>query len=300
MPQLHHIGNGSDVSGAPASNWLRHKDTSMLKTRVITALCLFSFLIVLLFSGYVRAFELVLTCFFALASWESFRLFGNAYPAWGALLLAPFFPLIIYAVDLSRLSVLLGLCTAIWCLRFAPTLKIGLPPIKSTANYMLSGMYSTTILVFFLGVYALYRHSPLFLLSIISIVIIADTGAYVFGKRFGKHKLAPKISPAKTWEGAIGGWLSVLVIAAISTKIPILSDTFAVKVQTRLGWFGLFAVLTLLVACSVVGDLFESRLKRRAGMKDSSNLLPGHGGVLDRIDALIPVLPLASLLDRLL
>ena len=151
--------------------------------------------------------------------------------------------------------------------------------------------------LFFVGTYELYLHSPQFLLSIIAIVIVADTGAYACGKSFGKHKLAPNISPAKTWEGAIGGWLLVLVVAAISTMVPMLDDTFAVKFQTKLGWLGLFAILTVLVACSVVGDLFESRLKRRAGMKDSSNLLPGHGGVLDRIDALIPVLPLASLLD---
>jgi phosphatidate cytidylyltransferase len=76
-----------------------------------------------------------------------------------------------------------------------------------------------------------------------------------------------------------------------------LSDTFAVKLQLRWGWPGFFTALTLLVAASIVGDLFESQLKRRAGRKDSSNLLPGHGGVLDRIDALIPALPLAVLFD---
>jgi len=97
-----------------------------------------------------------------------------------------------------------------------------------------------------------------------------------------------------------GGIFSVLVFAVIVTLIPDLQDTFMVKFQSRLGWFGLFAILTLLVSCSVVGDLFESRLKRRVGAKDSSNLLPGHGGVLDRIDALLPVLPLASLLDLLI
>ncbi|MBS1187811.1 MAG: phosphatidate cytidylyltransferase [Burkholderiaceae bacterium] len=269
----------------------------ILITRAITALVLFGALMALLFSGYPFAFEVVLTVFFALASWESFRLFGNAYPVWSALLWTPVFPLIIYTADLSRVSMFLSLCVILWCVRFAPTLKFSLPPMNGTSNKLLAGMYGAALLAFFVGVYELYLHSPLFLLSIISIVIIADTGAYAFGSTFGKHKLAPKISPSKTWEGAIGGWFSVLVVSVISTMIPALEDTFAVKFQQKLGWFGMFAILTVLVACSVVGDLFESRLKRRAGVKDSSNLLPGHGGVLDRIDALVPVLPLASLLD---
>lgn len=272
----------------------------MLIKRVITATLLFGSLLLLLFSGYPLAFEMVLTVFFALASWECFRMFGYAHPAFGALVWMPVFPMLIYMVDLSRLAWFFGLCTLLWCFRFAPALKYGLPSQNDAANHRLCGMYVATTLGFFLGVYALFKHSPLFLLSIISIVIIADVGAYTFGKAFGKHKLAPKISPSKTWEGAIGGWLSVLAAASISVAIPFFGDTFAAKFQLRLGWVGLFAILTFLVASSVVGDLFESRLKRRAGMKDSSNLLPGHGGVLDRIDALIPVLPLASLLDMLL
>jgi len=272
----------------------------MLKTRVITAVVLFGVLTLLLFSGYHLAFELFLTAFFAAASWESFRLFGNAYPFWSAAIWACAFPIIIYTTDASKLVLLLGLCVAMWFVRFAPTLKFGLPSLGTMANRLLNAMYAVAILAFFLGVYALYRHSPLFLLSIVSIVIVADIGAYAFGKNFGKRKLAPKISPSKTWEGVFGAIFSVLVFAVIVTLIPDLQDTFMVKFQSRLGWFGLFAILTLLVSCSVVGDLFESRLKRRVGAKDSSNLLPGHGGVLDRIDALLPVLPLASLLDLLI
>ena len=132
-----------------------------------------------------------------------------------------------------------------------------------------------------------------------ALVWIADIGAYAAGKAFGKRKLAPSISPGKSWEGAIGGGLAVLLIASLSVLFggAALADTFAVRVQARFGWAALFAVLVVITAASVVGDLFESQLKRRAGVKDSSKLLPGHGGVLDRIDALIPVLPLAALID---
>lgn len=272
----------------------------MLKTRVITSIILFGSLLLLLFSGYHIAFEVVLTAFFAAASWECFRLFGNAYPAWSAVLWTATFPIIIYMADFSRLIWLLALCAAMWLLRFAPTLKVGLPPLATMGNRLLMAMYSIALLAFFVSMYWLYRHSPMFLLSIVCIVFIADIGAYAFGKTFGKRKLAPKISPSKTWEGAIGGWASALVFSAVIAMMPFFQDSFMANFQFRLGWLGLLLVLTLLVASSVIGDLFESRLKRRAGVKDSSNLLPGHGGVLDRIDALLPVLPLACLLDLLI
>jgi phosphatidate cytidylyltransferase len=152
----------------------------------------------------------------------------------------------------------------------------------------------------FAAIVALYHHSPLYLLSVMVLVWIADIGAYFSGKAFGKRKLAPSISPGKSWEGAIGGASAVLLISALTVLFggAALADTFAVAVQARFGWAALAAVLVVLAAASVVGDLFESQLKRRAGVKDSSRLLPGHGGVLDRIDALVPVLPLAALIGH--
>jgi phosphatidate cytidylyltransferase len=89
----------------------------------------------------------------------------------------------------------------------------------------------------------------------------------------------------------------VLLLAGISTQLPALEGSFAAMLQVRYGWLLWVLLLTLLVAASVVGDLFESLMKRRAGVKDSSALLPGHGGVLDRIDALVPVMPLAFLIS---
>src|SRR5450830_1258717 len=170
-------------------------------------------------------------------------------------------------------------------------------PLLMAAIWTIFFAYLLFHLESFSTLLVLFKRSPLYLLSVMALVWVADIGAYFSGKAFGKHKLAPSISPGKSWEGAFGGWLAVLLIAGGSALVPQLQDTFAAQLLMRKGWLIAALLLSLVSAASVVGDLFESMLKRRAGMKDSSNLLPGHGGVLDRIDALIPVLPLAVLLD---
>ena len=125
------------------------------------------------------------------------------------------------------------------------------------------------------------------LLIIIGVVWVADMAAYFSGRTFGRRKLAPVISPRKTWEGAIGGGLAVLLYGFIlSYYLPgIIIKNYGV----------LIIVLIFMTIMSILGDLFESLLKRQAGLKDSSNLLPGHGGVLDRLDSLTATLPLAAL-----
>jgi phosphatidate cytidylyltransferase len=135
-----------------------------------------------------------------------------------------------------------------------------------------------------------------FVLSLLLVVWLADIGAYFAGKALGRHKLAPSISPGKTWEGAIGGWVAVIVIGSIAAASQVFAPTLFTAYVEHRGWLKALVALTVLVAFSVIGDLFESLLKRQAGVKDSSGLLPGHGGVLDRIDALLPVLPIALLL----
>jgi phosphatidate cytidylyltransferase len=269
----------------------------MLKARILTAIVLLSVLLPVLFSHSFSIFAVVMMVFFAAAVWESLRLFKGRHPIMGAALWTTVFFIFLIQGGLPQVSLLFALCVAIWVIRLAPSLAIGLPPLSGVGNRLLSGIYGAAILGCFLGIAALFKHSPLYLLSVMALVWIADIGAYFAGKAFGKHKLAPSVSPGKSWEGAIGGWLAVLGISAACTAVPMLQDTFVANLRVNWGWLGFFVVLTLLVAASVVGDLFESQLKRRAGVKDSSNLLPGHGGVLDRIDALIPVLPLAALLD---
>jgi phosphatidate cytidylyltransferase len=137
--------------------------------------------------------------------------------------------------------------------------------------------------------------SPWLLLALAALVWVADIAAYFAGKRFGRRKLAPAISPGKTWEGVYGAMIGVgiyaLALAALagSNADASLSHLFS---GARLP---VVIAMVLLVPVSVVGDLFESWMKRGAGLKDSSHLLPGHGGVLDRIDALTSTLPVAAL-----
>ncbi|MCA1248234.1 phosphatidate cytidylyltransferase [Massilia sp. MS-15] len=272
----------------------------MLKTRILTALALLAVLLPVLYFNNYWAFAVVASCFFGAAIWETFRLF-NPGTGKAALIAAFWTAAFVYAFFIAPgtdPSFWFAISVLLWALRFAPALKLGLPPLNSTANTFLSLVYAIAVVGCFAAIVTLYAYSPLYLLSVMAIVWAADIFAYFSGKAFGKRKLAPSISPGKTWEGAIGGGIAVLVLATLSIVLggDAMAQTFAARVQASLGWATLYAVLILVVAASVVGDLFESQLKRRAGFKDSSQLLPGHGGVLDRVDALVPVLPLAALI----
>jgi phosphatidate cytidylyltransferase len=271
--------------------------TSQLRVRVITALALLAVLVAVLYSQSFIAFAITATVFYAAAAWESFRLFKIKHPVVATALWTLAFALMVFQDRFLSAPILFALCVAIWVIRLFPSLGFGLPPLASVGNRLLNAIYAVAVLGCFIAIAALYKVGPLYLLSVLALVWIADIGAYFSGKAFGKRKLAPSISPGKSWEGAIGGWIAVLVLAAVSTAIPALADTFAAHIKAKWNWIGFMLVMSVVVAASVAGDLFESLLKRRAEVKDSSNLLPGHGGVLDRIDALVPVLPLAVLFD---
>jgi len=132
-----------------------------------------------------------------------------------------------------------------------------------------------------------YPNGKALIMYTIVLVWAADVGAYLCGKWLGRHKLIPRVSPGKSWEGALGGLLLVLVVAALGN--------YYFQPQYLFCWWGTAAILFIQ---SVFGDLFISVLKRRRQLKDTGQILPGHGGMLDRLDSLLAVVPLAVLLYR--
>ncbi len=164
-----------------------------------------------------------------------------------------------------------------------PLLLRSTKPIKTPIVLMVVGWL--VLLPTCLALYQLREISPALLLGIMATVWIADTAAYFSGRAFGKHKLAAGISPGKTWEGVVGALLAVFIYALIWHQMT--NDE-------SLSTF-LIPLLLVLTVLGVIGDLFESMMKRQAGLKDSGNILPGHGGILDRIDALTSTVPVAML-----
>ncbi|MCL2872941.1 MAG: phosphatidate cytidylyltransferase [Betaproteobacteria bacterium] len=151
-----------------------------------------------------------------------------------------------------------------------------------------------------LAIVQLRSVSPWLLLAVLVLIWLADSAAYFAGRAFGKHKLAPKTSPGKTREGALGALLAVTVYALALAPFMLPKSSVLLTLPTVaqwLIWLGLAWVLTVL---SVFGDLFESLVKRMADCKDSGGLLPGHGGVLDRIDSLLTTVPVAALMTSFL
>jgi phosphatidate cytidylyltransferase len=275
----------------------------MLKQRVITALVLLVVLLPCIFVATPRPFAVLTLVFVAAALWEWARLnrVGAAVNALGvAAALAAGAWLLAHTGLLQRASgpwvrrgwlvagafwvvaapALLWRGNRVWS-RLAPGLREILGWVALMAAWM-----------------ALARAKALginFLLSVLCLVWAADIGAYFGGRAWGRHKLAPGISPGKTWEGAASGLAAVLALSwawsAVERAWSL--DSLSVFGQLHRAWgvAGGSVAVALLVAMSVAGDLIESLVKRQAGVKDSSRLLPGHGGVLDRIDALIPVFP---------
>lgn len=190
---------------------------------------------------------------------------------------------------------LLSIAIAFWVFGMPFMLSQGLHLSLSRWRFVLSVLGFIILPSAWLSLDVLREIGLLWLLSAMILVWLADIGAYFVGRAIGKTKLASQISPGKSLEGALGGLALCLSYAVLCCYYFLPNQTLFGAFQAQWGWVAMLLMTAVLVLFSVLGDLFESQLKRLAKVKDSSNLLPGHGGFLDRVDALLPVMPLVTL-----
>jgi phosphatidate cytidylyltransferase len=281
----------------------------MLKQRVITAIVLLAILLPALFWRTPQPFLAITLVLIAAGGWEWGRMNALGQGA-----------------NIALGAVTLVLCAAAWAMDWPAHPSTGLW-IAVGAAWVLAGAALVNagvdgwpkiprsvrivggVLALVLAWLAMAQARVIgvnFLLSILVLVWVADIFAYFAGRAFGgkvtQRKLAPEISPKKSWEGAWGGLAGVVVLAIAWTLADRAANADVPSLYSRLAsmnWLLLVLAALFLGAMSIVGDLTESLVKRSAGIKDSSQLLPGHGGVLDRVDALLPTLPLAMMLATL-
>lgn len=268
----------------------------MLRARFLTAVVLLGAFLVCLFFLPDAAFFALAGIVATIAAWEWAGLVplqGRARHAFAAAC-ALIYALLAAAIGAQHFgqvaaAALYALATGFWLLVAPPWLARGVR-LDSRALAALTG--AVVIIPAALAMAGLRERSPALLLSLLALVWIADTAAYFVGRRFGSRKLAPAISPGKTWEGVAGG-----VVASCGYAI-ILANAAprGLPATEGVAWAAYALIAAVLCGLGVVGDLFESAVKRRAGVKDSGTLLPGHGGVLDRIDSATSTLPAAALI----
>ena len=262
----------------------------MLKTRIITAIVLIIGFLTLLFvaTRMIWALTTLAVTLIAVWEWSNLIMLNRTQMLLNMLLGFCIGLTFIFSASMQLTAVhdvlifellfgLFGIAALFW-LFLAPVWLVTRRKINN--KLMMAALGLLLLLANWVALVGLHRISPWLLLSVLVTVWLADSAAYFSGKRFGRNKLAPEISPGKTWEGVAGAFVGVTIYGVLLCFYLHLSP-----------W--LIVGLWLIVVLSIMGDLFESLLKRQAGVKDSSQLLPGHGGVLDRIDGLISSLPLA-------
>lgn len=262
----------------------------MLKARIITAVILAPLLFFAIYFLPTYALAIVLGIFVVIGAWEWAAMSGlsttaekASYAVLTGLLLAFSAPFIFSE---SSLMIFLLLSCLWWLLAFAVIVYVqidGQLPGQHARLLLLAGIFvlvpAWMSLVFLHGVKGL---GPKWVFFLLAIIWTADIGAYFSGRAWGKHKLADLVSPGKSWEGAFGGLLAMIAVVLIC--IP-----FLLKLEFIPASLVVLSLFT--VSVSIVGDLFESVIKRVAGMKDSGTILPGHGGIMDRIDSLTAAAP---------
>jgi phosphatidate cytidylyltransferase len=272
----------------------------VLRTRILTALVLLAILLPALFASVVWPFAAVMGIGMAAAGWEWARLNGAGSASIGLGLVVAVLCVAALWIGWSTAApgLLWWMAVAAWVLGGVAVLRGGTRAWPEVPQALRAAIGAVLLVVAWLAFTNARSIGINFLLSVFCLVWMADVAAYFGGRAFGKRKLAPSISPGKSWEGVWSGMvgallLGVLWVFGLDRWFDIDSKSLFAIAWQQLGMVGFGVVIVFLAAMSVVGDLFESLVKRAAGAKDSSGLLPGHGGVLDRIDALLPVFPIA-------
>ena len=261
----------------------------MLLQRAITAAVLVPLVILLILLPATGVFAVIVAGAFLLAAWEWLRLSGVQQPLWriiGLLVAALVFMLLwqlqgtFWTPLLLAAGVAWWLLASLWLRHFA---YAAAPTGENRAIKLLAGVW--VVFPAWIGAVSLHAQVPHgrgWTLLALVIVWVADIGAYFSGRRFGKRKLAPQISPGKTWAGVYGALLAGVVATLLG------GWWLGVRGPTLVA----LAILgAMTVAASIVGDLLESLMKRHAGVKDSGTLIPGHGGLMDRLDSVFAALP---------
>lgn len=280
----------------------------MLKQRVITALALLAVLVPSLIASSIWPFGLVSLVVIGLAGWEWSRLNGHggvAAMAWGGTLAVACLIALWVEVPSRVPAGVWWALSGLWVLGGAWALKVGVPGWPRLWPLARLGLGWIILGTSWMAMSAAKAQGVGFLASVLAVVWMADIAAYFGGRAWGRRKLAVSISPGKSWEGVYTGLCAVVVLSVAWVLVErlgpagITPGSFLLQVQARFGWAVLVLTALYVAVLSVMGDLLESLVKRSAGAKDSSSLLPGHGGMLDRIDALLPVFPAVMALTLL-
>lgn len=261
----------------------------MLKQRILTAVVLAPLALAGLFGLDGVAFAMFTGAILLVGAWEWVNLAGfeSSRARWGGVAVSALLMLALWATGTADAAWPLWLAAAGWLANLYWVVNYPERQSQWSASSRRLAMGAWVLLPCWVGFIVLRQSGAEWLLFVLLLVWSADSGAYFSGRAFGKRKLAPRVSPGKSWEGVLGGLAVTTLLALIFAVWQALSPA-----QTAL----LVVVTWVVTLVSVLGDLLESMLKRFRGIKDSSNLLPGHGGVLDRIDSLTAAVPIFALL----
>jgi len=268
----------------------------MLKQRLITAAFLIPLVVWAVFASSLTTFTTLIVAVALLAAWEWHQMIGIQSPRMRVMLAVDLIIVLYLAITQLNPYFIISIGILIWLIALVVILGFSNKSLAERLslvfkNKVFGAISSILILtVFVVSSITLKAFSEVgaFLFFFVMVTVwLADTGGYFAGKRYGKHALAPAVSPNKTWEGVAGGVLFASIWAI---------GFYWVKTPTTITLFEWLLLAVVTVAVSIVGDLFESLYKRAFSVKDSGSLLPGHGGILDRIDSLIAAVPVFTFL----